>query len=37
MNLPNDMYKQDTGMIDTAYGNIQSYGTNNNLAKYYLY
>lgn len=36
MNLPNDMYKQDTGMIDTAYGNIQSYGTNNNLAKYYL-
>ena len=37
MNLPNSMYEDDTDMIDTAYGNIQSYGTNNNLAKYYLF
>lgn len=37
MNLPNQMYGVDTDKIDTAYGNIQSYGTHNMLGKYYLF
>lgn len=37
MNLPNNMYSEDTERIITAYGNIRSYGTQNNLGKYYLF
>ena len=37
MNLPNDMYTADTADIRTAYGNIQSYGIQNQLGKYYLF
>lgn len=37
MNLPNDLYKEDTKEIITSYGNIQSYGFLNNLGKYYLF
>lgn len=35
MNLPNSMYK--TEEIQSAYGNIRSYGTDCNLGKYYMY
>lgn len=37
MNLPNDMYVKDTNEIRTAYGNVSSYGIQNNLNKYYLF
>ncbi len=37
MNLPNHMYEKETKQIVTAYGNIESYGTQYNLGKYYLF
>lgn len=37
MNLPNEMYAADTDDIRTAYGNIQSYGVQNHIGKYYLF
>lgn len=37
MNLPNDMYAEDIEDIAAAYGNITSYGSQNQLSKYYLF